>query len=330
MASRLVDDGLLVTYYAHTDPDAWKALLEAGWEAAGLRVVNAFPITTESAQSVVKRGKLSMDTSIVVVWRKGSSGSVDAARLYEECIEAAAERARELMALGIGGRDLFINVLAAALAKATSYREVIAMGKLGTRELVENYVYPAACLGLARAFSRKAGLKDGIRSPDAMLYLLLKSLGGKVVESTDLRIFSIGTSMDAKAAITDLRLLLKPREAGEEEEGGAKVAKAKVYVLAEPSSAERKAVEELLEKRGVGVLEPKIRCAVDALHILELFALKHSVSEYTRKVEELKAKHPSAVQEALALVKVLGEVLPEGDAERELCRRVFQTALKTT
>jgi len=330
MASRLVDDGLLVTYYAHTDPDAWKALLEAGWEAAGLRVVNAFPITTESAQSVVKRGKLSMDTSIVVVWRKGSSGSVDAARLYEECIEAAAERAKELMALGIGGRDLFINVLAAALAKATSYREVIAMGKLGTKELVENYVYPAACLGLARAFSRKAGLKDGIRSPDAMLYLLLKSLGGRVVESTDLRIFSIGTSMDAKAAITDLRLLLKPKEAGEEEEGGAKVAKAKAYVLAEPSSAERKAVEELLEKRGVGVLEPKIRCAVDALHVIELFALKHSVSEYTRKIEELKAKHPSLVQEALALAKVLGEVLPEGDAERELCRRVFQTVFKTT
>jgi putative DNA methylase len=330
MASRLVDDGLLVTYYAHTDPDAWKALLEAGWEAAGLRVVNAFPITTESAQSVVKRGKLSMDTSIVVVWRKGSSGSVDAARLYEECIEAAAERARELMALGIGGRDLFINVLAAALAKATSHREVIAMGKLGTKELVENYVYPAACLGLARAFSRKAGLKDGIRSPDAMLYLLLKSLGGRVVESTDLRIFSIGTSMDAKAAITDLRLLLKPKEAGEEEEGGAKVAKAKAYVLAEPSSAERKAVEELLEKRGVGVLEPKIRCAVDALHVIELFALKHSVSEYTRKIEELKAKHPSLVQEALALAKVLGEVLPEGDAERELCRRVFQTVFKTT
>ncbi|MEM2614921.1 MAG: DUF1156 domain-containing protein, partial [Nitrososphaerota archaeon] len=50
MASRLMDDGLLVTYYAHTDPDAWKALLKAGWEAAGLRVTNAFPITTESAQ----------------------------------------------------------------------------------------------------------------------------------------------------------------------------------------------------------------------------------------------------------------------------------------
>ncbi|MEM0286117.1 MAG: DUF1156 domain-containing protein, partial [Candidatus Methanomethyliaceae archaeon] len=125
MASKLMDDGLLVTYYAHTDPDAWKALLKAGWEAAGLRVTNAFPITTESAQSIVKRGKLSMDTSIVVVWRKGASGSIEASKLYEEMVEEAAERAMRLIELGVTGRDLFINTLAAALAAATSYREVI-------------------------------------------------------------------------------------------------------------------------------------------------------------------------------------------------------------
>ncbi|MEM1759859.1 MAG: DUF1156 domain-containing protein, partial [Thermofilaceae archaeon] len=99
MASRLVDGGLLVTYYAHTDPNAWKALLKAGWEAAGLKITNAFPITTESAQSVVKRGKLSMDTSIVVVWRKGASGSIDASKLYEEMVEKAAERALRLIEL---------------------------------------------------------------------------------------------------------------------------------------------------------------------------------------------------------------------------------------
>ncbi|MEM0212153.1 MAG: DUF1156 domain-containing protein, partial [Candidatus Methanomethylicia archaeon] len=129
MASRLMDDGLLVTYYAHTDPDAWKALLKAGWEAAGLRVTNAFPIITESAQSVVKRGKLSMDSSIVVTWRKGSSGFIEAFRLYDEMVEAAVERAMRLIELGIVGRDLFINTLASALAVATRYREVISLGK---------------------------------------------------------------------------------------------------------------------------------------------------------------------------------------------------------
>ena len=130
MASRLKDDGLLVTYYAHTDPDAWKALLEAGWEAAGLRVTNAFPLTTESAQSVVKRGKLSMDTSILVVWRSGSEGSVEASQLYQQMVEESANRAKQLIDLGAVGRDLVIGSLAAALAVATQYREVRVMGKI--------------------------------------------------------------------------------------------------------------------------------------------------------------------------------------------------------
>ncbi|MEM4875500.1 MAG: DUF1156 domain-containing protein, partial [Thermofilaceae archaeon] len=176
MASRLVDGGLLVTYYAHTDPDAWKALLKAGWEAAGLRVTNAFPITTESAQSVVKRGKLSMDTSIVVVWRKGVSGSIDASKLYEEMVEKAAERASRLIELGVTGRDLFINTLAAALAAATRYREVISLGRLSVDELVDKYVYPAATVGLARAIAGRSEVKESVRSPDAMFYMLVKCL----------------------------------------------------------------------------------------------------------------------------------------------------------
>ena len=118
MASKLEDNGLLVTYYAHTDPDAWKALLEAGWEAACFKVTNAFPITTEFALSVVKRGKLSMDTSIVVVWRKKSEGTIEASELYNLMVEESANRARELMDIGAIGRDLVIGTLAASLAVA--------------------------------------------------------------------------------------------------------------------------------------------------------------------------------------------------------------------
>jgi putative DNA methylase len=169
MASRLKDDGILVTYYAHTSPEAWKALLKAGWESAGFRVTNAFPIATESAQSVVSRGKLSMDTSIVVVWRKTTSEeTIDASKLYDRMVEVAAERARELIEAGWIGRDLVIGTLAAALSVATKYREVRVMGRIDTDTLVEKYVYPAAYLGLARAYARKAELRDGIRSSEAM------------------------------------------------------------------------------------------------------------------------------------------------------------------
>lgn len=329
MASRLVDDGLLVTYYAHNDPDAWKALLKAGWEAAGLRVTNAFPITTESAQSVVKRGKLSMDTSIVVVWRKGASGSVDASTLYDLMVEASARRARELMDLGIVRRDLFINSLAAALSEATKYREVVSLGRLSADELVDNYVYPAATIGIARAYARRADVRDGVRSPDAMFYLLAKCLMAgakvKVIESTDLRLLSIGTSLDVNAAVKELRIL-RPAGRGEEE-SGAKVAKAKSFILSEPPSAEKSKLAELLEARGVGVSEPNIRCTVDALHFLEYLAVAYSAGEYRRRLEGLRSEHPSHVNEALVLARIFAKVLPEDDPEKTLCSRVVEAQL---
>ncbi|MEM4529762.1 MAG: DUF1156 domain-containing protein [Candidatus Methanomethylicaceae archaeon] len=330
MASKLMDDGLLVTYYAHTDPDAWKALLKAGWEAAGLRVTNAFPITTESAQSIVKRGKLSMDTSIVVVWRKGASGSIEASKLYEEMVEEAAERAMRLIELGVTGRDLFINTLAAALAAATSYREVISLGKLSVDELVDKYVYPAASIGLAKAFARRAEIKDGVRSPDAMFYILAKCLIAgarkKIIESTDLRLLSIGTSLDVKVALKEWKLL---REMKREEEAGAKVAKAKTLILLEPPSAEKAKIAELLEAKGVGTSEePNVRCTVDALHILEYYAITYSATEYVRRLEKLREKYPAQVNEALSLAKIFARVLPEDDPEKRLCERVILPAFQ--
>jgi len=322
MASRVVDDGLLVTYYAHTDPDAWKALLEAGWEAAGLKVTNAFPLTTESAQSVVKRGKLSMDTSIVVVWRKGSEGVVGASLLYGEMVESAASRAKELMDLGVTGRDLVIGTLAAALATATKYREIRVMGRLDTKTLVDKYVYPATYLGLAKAMARKAELKDGVKSPDAMFYLLVKStLAGakkKVLESTDLRLFSIGTSLDVNMAIKGWKIL----RAGEEE--GAKVARAKSLVLVEPASSERSRLAELLDVRGVGLTNPNIRCVVDALHYTEYLAIACSRDEFRRRLDELKGTYPSYIEEALSLAKILAGVLPDEDVEKGLCEKIME------
>jgi putative DNA methylase len=323
MSSRLDEDGLLVTYYAHTSPDAWKSLLEAGWEAAGLRVANAFPIATEFTKSVVARGKLSMDTSIVVVWRIGSEGSVDASDLYAEMVEEAARRARQLLELGAVGRDLVVGTMAAALAAATKYREVRVMGKIDVETLVTKYVYPAAYLGLAKALARKAELKDGIKSPDGMFYLLVKSTFAgakkKILYSTDARIFSIGTSLDLNTALKTWRIL----KAGEKE-SGAKVAKAKTLALMEPTSAERSKLAELLETRGIGATEPKPRCTVDALHVLEYFAVIHPREEFKRKLEELKASYPAHVEDALTMARIMAKVLPPEDIEKGLCSRIIE------
>jgi putative DNA methylase len=322
MASKLEEDGLLVTYYAHTDPDAWKALLEAGWEVAGFRVTNAFPITTESEQSVVKRGKLSMDTSIVVVWRKGSEGTIVASELYNLMVEESAKRARELMDVGAIGRDLVIGTLAASLAVATKYREIIDLGKIDTKTLIDNYVYPATYLGLAKALATKAELKESVRQPDAMFYLLVKSIlpgaRKKTLDSTDLRIFSIGTSLDLNTAIKSWTILKG------EAESGAKVAKAKSYLLIEPPSDERSKLAEILEVRGVNPENPQIRCTVDALHTIEYYAAAYSRDDFRRKLEEITTTYPSHAEEALTLAKILAKILPKEDPERGICKRIVE------
>ncbi|MGC8933460.1 MAG: DUF1156 domain-containing protein, partial [Candidatus Methanodesulfokora sp.] len=321
MSSKLKENGLLVTFYAHTSPDAWKALLEAGWESAGLRVTNAFPLITESEQSVVKRGKLSMDTSIIVVWRKGSEGSIDASDLYKEMADSSARKARDLIDLNITGRDLIIGTLAEALSVATKYKDVKSMGRIDVRTLVDKYIYPASLLGLARALAYKADLRETVKSPEAMFYLIVKfALSGmkeKIIESTDARIFSIGTSLDLKKAI-NLRILR------ERESKGAKVAKAKSLVLMEPISEEKAKLEEFLEVRGISVRDPNIRCSIDALHILEYYSVAFPCGEFRNKVDELKSRYPSQVEEALLMAKIMVKALSSDDRERSLCQRIIE------
>jgi putative DNA methylase len=184
-------------------------------------------------------------------------------------------------------------------------------------------VYPAAYLGLAKALARKAELKDGIKSSDGMFYLLVKSTFAgakkKILDSTDARIFSIGTSLDLNTALKTWRIL----KAGEKE-SGAKVAKAKTLALMEPASAERSKLAELLETRGIGATEPKPRCTVDALHVLEYLAVVHPREEFKRKLEQLKASYPAYVEDALTMCRIMAKVLPPEDIEKGLCSRITE------
>ncbi|MFN7106245.1 MAG: hypothetical protein ACK4M3_06670, partial [Pyrobaculum sp.] len=310
-----------VTYYAHTNPDAWKALLRAGWSVAKLRVTNAFPTITEYEERVTARGKLTMDTSIVVVWRRGCvASSVRTSELYDEMVEEAAGRAGRLIKMGVYGRDLLIGTLAASLSVATKYCEVRSnVGVVDVEELVDRYVYPATYEGLARAFAAEAHVERGVKSSDAMFYLLAKSLlrgaREKVLESTDLRIFAIGTSFDINEG-RRYRLWREGRE------GGARVAKANVYILVEPTAAERSKMADLLAYRGLDYTNPRVRCVVDALHLLEYYALSFDKSEFRKRLAELEAKYQDYVEEARRLAHILASVLPSEDPEKTLCQRV--------
>ncbi len=311
MSKVLADDGLLVTYYAHTSPEAWKALLKAGWEVSGMRVTNAFPLVTESAQRVTARGKLSLDTSIVVVWRKGSSGSVKASDLYETMISASADRATEMIERGVKGADLLVSSLAAALSTATRYREVTDIGRLKTEELVDRYVYPATMLGIVRGVSKKSGLRDGVRSPESMFYLILKvllrGLKRKKLSANDARLIAIGTSADLRQLIDKAKVLSKTKN--------------EIYLM-DPPSSDRSELERFLLNREVEPNRPEIRNSIDVLHLLEYYSVVLPGNEFKEKLEDLKASNPREAQEAISLAKILSAVLPDSDPEKELASRV--------
>lgn len=70
--------------------------------------------------------------------------------------------------------------------------------------------------------------------------------------------------------------------------------------------------------------EPEIRCSVDALHILEYYSVAFSCGDFKKKVDELKSKYPSQVEEAVLMAKMMAKVLSNDDKEKVLCQRIVE------
>ncbi|MEM1804297.1 MAG: DUF1156 domain-containing protein, partial [Desulfurococcaceae archaeon] len=66
----LKEEGLLVVYYVAKKPESWAALVDALWRVNGLELVAAYPVETESEESVVARGKASVLGGYVSAWRR--------------------------------------------------------------------------------------------------------------------------------------------------------------------------------------------------------------------------------------------------------------------
>jgi putative DNA methylase len=317
MASKLKDDGLLVTYYAHTSPEAWEALLEAGWLNAKMRVTAAHAIATESAESVVARGKIRLDMAIVAVWRKGVKGEALLDEVYAKAVEACSKDAHEYRKAGLEGVNLFVAVLGKVLSHFTQHERLIglkATDKPLVRTLVENYIYPATAEAIARSY----GAVGARLSPPSMFYLLSKVLIGRrprqarrVLDRTSAVVLSIGTRSELKD-LEGRRLLLREEDS---------------YVLLEPrwgSRSPRDAIGDALTVRDLSPRESKISTAVDVLHLLEFYATSLPKEEFKRKADELRGKGPGLFDEALALARVLASSLPVEDPERELAKQVVE------
>jgi len=313
----LKDGGVLVTYFAHTHPDAWAELIEAGWKYGGFIVSNGFPLSTESTESIVKRGKLSLDTSVVVVWRKarGERRSAIMDEVREEMLREGVEWAKKVLGKYYG-RDLFFSVFTRILSVATRYSSLYdSKGEVDTKRLVEEYVAPLTVRALVLAVSGREKAEEIGLDKDALLYFITKLLytvsGGeakvKKLSRDDIILLSVATGAD-KEELLEKKILVKADDE---------------YRFLEPTSKDRDDFEKLLKARGIDpdkleVLGRKA-CSVDLLHMIE-YAV-HFTGNPEHFIEELKKKYPLEFENARTLARLLVKYLPT-DFESKLCKSI--------
>ncbi|MCC6018920.1 MAG: DUF1156 domain-containing protein [Candidatus Verstraetearchaeota archaeon] len=322
MAELLKDDGLIVTYYAHTDPSAWEALIEAGWKRANLNVTSAYVIATESEQRVTARGKVALDASVVVVWRKGAGYTA----LFHEARRKALEEASKIVEEAIKMRgatldiNLFLRSLSAVLNVYTSYSKLIP--DVSTSELVSKEAFPLALRGLVEGVYRYVGLEKPFE-PHTSAYLALKLItrtSGKEefrrgrVDRTFASLLGVFGGIGVDSLIAS-RVLARGKE-------DLELLEPEVEALTD--SAIKNALEALLHEKGLDPSKPEtFRTSIDILHYLELKALQLTSDQFRKLYEDSEIRDPRAA-EAVSLAKALYSVLSDNDPEKICCRRILQ------
>ncbi len=119
----LDDDGILVLFFAHKNPEAWYFVLES-LRQSGFRITSTFPIHTESTESSATRGKKSVYHSLIISARKRTEEKVGfLEEMMPEIETKIHERAEMLENYGLKGSDLLVAAMGVALEVLTGYSE---------------------------------------------------------------------------------------------------------------------------------------------------------------------------------------------------------------
>lgn len=222
----LKDDGLFVIYYVAKKPESWEALINALWHVNDLELVTAFPVATESEESVVARGKASVLGGYISVWRKRSSSEpldLDAAKdaALAEVVKRINSRLK--VANRFEGHTLWVYSYMAALEYLTSYKPV----KTGGIELdVKGLMNYAVALAF-EAILKKTGVE--LHDNVAQAYLALR-----IVENERGYADSDVLSHVERAVGFNSAEMVKHGLLGEVETEGPKVAKRKTFEVLAP------------------------------------------------------------------------------------------------
>jgi putative DNA methylase len=301
----LREDGLLVVYYVAKKPEAWAALVDALWRKNRLELVAAYPVETESEESVVARGKASVLGGYVSAWRRRvGERSLDLDVAREEAFREVASRleARLKVLRGRkGGATTWVYSYLAALEYLTAHYPV----RLGGVELGSDGLMRQAVVLAFEALLRSSGIKLTDRGAHAYLAL-------RIMESESGRVDSDTLSYVEKAVGLEHKDLIGLGLITEVETGGPNVAKRKTFEVLAPRSD---TVDEV--KRAYSLQRGK-SAVLDCLRQLQLNALIKSAIKCTPEVRE----------EALNLARALIELsksglLDEDDADVKLSRLVL-------
>jgi len=301
----LKEDGLLVVYYVAKKPEAWAALVDALWRENGLELVAAYPVETESEESVVARGKASVLGGYVSAWRRRvGERSLDLDVAREEAFREVASRleARLKVLRGRkGGATTWVYSYLAALEYLTAHYPV----RLGGVELGSDGLMRQAVVLAFEALLRSSGIKLTDRVAHAYLAL-------RIMESESGRVDSDTLSYVEKAVGLEHKDLIGLGLITEVETGGPNVAKRKTFEVLAPRS------DTVDEVKRVYSLQRGKSAVLDCLRQLQLNALIRTPITCTSEVRE----------EALNLARALIELsksglLDEDDADVKLSRLVL-------
>ena len=326
MLERLVDGGRIVTFYAHTDPDAWAALLWAGWQKNGLTISRAFPIVTEQEGRVTARGKVVLNKSIVVVWKPGAKGSAVAREVFNMAVDEVSQTLRKMWggASPICDPDLYVDVLGKVLEVFTRYRDIV--GVKSVEDLVSDYIYPATAQAIVRALASTYNVRP-VSSKDSIFYLLSKIISPppdvglrRIIDENSLVMLAFSGGADKDEFVSSGVVVKKGGEAFELNEPR------RVRDLTELPRVIQETLEETAKgrrrKRTAGE-EDSYDSPVKVLHKMEYVALTKP-GDVRGEVDLLRSK-TLYLDEALDLARILVRVLGDDDVEREACTKLLSS-----
>ncbi|WP_016730555.1 DUF1156 domain-containing protein [Saccharolobus islandicus] len=319
LAEILKDGGLLITFYNHTSPDAWVSLLYAGWYVSKFRITTTYAVTTEYETRVTALNTtISLDKSIVIVWRKRAEGSKLIQEVRKESISKVSDWLsnmlnKQQLKLSI---DAYIEVLGKVLSVFTQYEKILGLrgeGINAVEDLVTNYVFPTTAQAIIEGLSKGIGVR--ISDPYTVYYVLVKLLipppkkGVRKLDNNSLVFLNISSgSLDVED--------LQSKEVVRVEDNKNTIA------LVEPEQDKDiiTALEQLPEVKMALQGNYNFSNPVQVFHYLEYVSLKYS-DKLKDEIEKLRER-TRFVDEALAIAKVFARVLPDNDIEKEPSKRL--------